>query len=39
MECFFNIVNGFQRLTIFAKLSILDVWQVFEYTLVFGNIC
>ena len=27
MEVFAQIVNGFQFLTIFAKSSILDVWQ------------
>ena len=31
MERFTRIVNGFQALTIFAKRSILDVWQCFEY--------
>ena len=27
MECLAKIVNSFQSLTIFAKISILDVWQ------------
>ena len=27
-----KIVNGFQPLTIFAKSTILDVWQGYEYT-------
>ena len=27
MEFFPEIVNGFQVLTIFAKSSILDIWQ------------
>ena len=27
----FEIINGFQLLTVFAKISILDVWQGFEY--------
>ena len=31
MEHFAKIVNGFQALTIFAKHSILDVWQGSEY--------
>ena len=31
------VVNGFQPLTIFAKRSMLDVWQSFQYTSV--NIC
>ena len=28
MEHFVKIVNGFYLLTIFAKLCILDIWQV-----------
>ena len=32
MESFAKIVNGFKPLTIFAKLSILDVWLGSEYT-------
>ena len=31
MERFAKIVNGWKPLTIFAKLSILDVLQGFEY--------
>ena len=31
MELFAKIVNSFLSLTIFAKSSILDVWQGFEY--------
>ena len=31
MECFEKVVDGFELLTIFAKLSILDVWQGSEY--------
>ena len=31
MECFAKIVNTFQALTIFAKGSILDIWQGSEY--------
>ena len=31
MEYFAKIVNGFETLTIFAKRSVLDVWQGFEY--------
>ena len=27
-----KIVNGFQPLTIFAKRSILDIWQSSEYS-------
>ena len=27
MQCFVKIANIFQQLTIFVKLSILDVWQ------------
>ena len=30
MQCFANIVKGFQPLTIFAKRYILDVWQCSE---------
>ena len=30
-ERFAQIVNGFQWLTVFAKRSILDAWQVSEY--------
>ena len=36
MELFAKIVNGFQLLAIFAKNSILDVWQASEYAS--GNI-
>ena len=32
MERFAKIFNGFQPFTNFAKSSILDVWQAFEYT-------
>ena len=32
MKHFVKIVKVFQPLTIFAKLSILDVWQGSEYT-------
>ena len=32
MERFAKIVNGFQPLPIFAKPSILEVWQGSEYT-------
>ena len=31
MKYFPKIVKGFQPLTIFAKRSILDVWQGFKY--------
>ena len=31
MECFEKVVDGFELLTIFAKLFILDVWQGSEY--------
>ena len=31
MEVFAKIVNGFSFLTIFLKLSILDVWQDSEF--------
>ena len=31
MECFEKVVDGFELLTIFAKRSILDVWQGSEY--------
>ena len=31
MEVFTKIVNGFSFLTIFAKSSILDVWQDSEF--------
>ena len=31
IESFAKIVNGFMPLTIFAKRSILDVWQGSEY--------
>ena len=31
MKLFVKIVNDFQSLTIFAKSSILDVWQGYEY--------
>ena len=33
MKLFARIACGFQLLTIFAKSSILDIWQVPEYTL------
>ena len=36
MEHFVEIVNGFQLLTIFAKVTILDVWHGSEYT--FGRV-
>ena len=32
MECFEKIVEGFEPLTVFAKRSILDVWQGSVYT-------
>ena len=31
LELFLKLVSGFQLLTIFAKSSILDVWQGSEY--------
>ena len=31
MECFAEILNTYYRLTNFAKRSILDVWQTYEY--------
>ena len=31
VEWFVKIVNGFYQLTLFTKLSILDIWQGFEY--------
>ena len=31
MERFAKIINDFQPLTIFAKPSILDIWQGFIY--------
>ena len=31
MEIFVKTINTWKPLTIFAKCSILDVWQVFEY--------
>ena len=31
MERFENIIEGFEPLTVFAKRSILDVWQGSEY--------
>ena len=31
MECFAKIANTIQALTIFAKGSILDVWEGSEY--------
>ena len=31
IECFVQIVNSFQSLTIFAKSSILDIWLGSEY--------
>ena len=31
MEYFAKIVNDFQRLAIFAKRSILDIWEGCEY--------
>ena len=31
MEVFTKIVNSFSSLTIFAKSSILDVWQEIQY--------
>ena len=27
MDCFEEVIDGFELLTIFPKLSILDVWQ------------
>ena len=35
IERFVKIVNGFKPLTIFARCSVLDVWQSSEYTI--GN--
>ena len=35
MEPFAKIVNGFQLLTIFAKRSILGIWQGSEYASVY----
>ena len=32
MECFAKIVRGFELVTIFAKYSVGDVWQVSEYS-------
>ena len=32
MECFAKIVNGLKLLIIFAKRSVLDVWQGSKYT-------
>ena len=37
MEIFVEIVNGFQPLIIFAKTSILDVWQGIEYASAASN--
>ena len=37
MEIFVEIVNGFQPLIIFAKTSILDVWQGIEYASATSN--
>ena len=37
MECLTKKVNDFQPLTIFAKNSILDVWQGSEYALLIWN--
>ena len=37
MEFFVEIVNGFQPLIIFAKTSILDVWQSIEYASATSN--
>ena len=31
MELFVKMANGFQLLAIYAKHSILNVWQNFEY--------
>ena len=31
MEHFEEIINGYKALTIFEKLSILDVWQSLKY--------
>ena len=35
MKCFTKMLNGFQPLSIFAKRSILDVWQGSEYVCAF----
>ena len=37
MELFAKTINGWKSLTIFAKISILDVWQGSEYTSVFSK--
>ena len=39
MERFADVINGFQPLTIFAKHSILDVWQGSEYFSVLYKDC
>ena len=31
MESCVNVVSGFESWTIFAKISILEVWQIFKY--------
>ena len=37
MELFVKIANGFQLFTIFARSSILDIWQVSKYALLISN--
>ena len=32
MEFYAKIINGFRPFTIFAKSSVLDVWEGFEYS-------
>ena len=38
MEFFAKIFNGLKLLTVFAKISILDIWQGFEYFFEWFNI-
>ena len=38
MERFVKIVNGYKPLTVFAKRSILDVWQCNEYAYEIGGL-
>ena len=38
MELFSKIVEGYKPLTMFAKWSILDIWQGSEYASEFSNI-
>ena len=39
MERFAKIFNGEKPLTIFEKLTILDVWQVLSTSLILLNFC